>query len=176
MVDAIGMDCEENGHSCIKHIESYKLAKEMGLFLTAHAGEDLGADSVWEAINDLKVNRIDHGVHCMEDPELVKYLAENKILCATCPTSNVYSGAAESFEEHPVTKMHRAGIPVSISSDDPPYMVDLVQEFGTAIELMGLSEDEIIEIARNGFAYSIKGQKYLGLFDKWIEDFRREEA
>jgi len=176
MVDGLGMDCEEFGNGPEKHVASYKLAEEMGLFLTAHAGEELGPQSVWDAINLLHCKRIDHGVRCLGDPKLVQYLAENEIMCATCPTSSIITKGAESFENHPVTKMMRAGIPVSISSDDPPYMVDVVQEMTNAIEKMGFTEEEIIKCARNAFAYSIKGQKYLGLFDRWVEDFYRQEG
>ncbi len=176
MVDGLGMDCEEKGHPCKKHLKSYELAREMGLFLTAHAGEDDGAYNIWDALNLLRVSRIDHGCQSITDAALLKYLAENKILCAMCPTSNVCSGAAESYARHPLVTMLRAGVPVSISSDDPPYMVDMVQEYALALEEMRLSEEELIEVARNGFAYSIKGQKYLSQFDAWVENFKREEA
>lgn len=175
MVDGLGMDCEERGNPPERHVESYKLAKDMGLFLTAHAGEELGPEAIWTALKELKVDRIDHGLSSVEDPSLLEYLADNKILCACCPTANVYTLEADSYENHQVTKMMRAGIPVSISSDDPPYMIDLVQEYATTIEKMGFTEDELIGCARNAFAYSIKGDKYLGLFDKWIEDFYRNE-
>lgn len=176
MVDGLGMDCEEKGHPCMKHLGSYRMAEEMGLFLTAHAGEDDGAYNIWDAIQKLHVSRIDHGCQSMYEPELMKYLKEHEILCAMCPTSNVMSGAAKSYEEHPAVTMMRAGVPISISSDDPPYMVDLVQEYALALEEMHFTEDELIQTARNAFAYSIKGQKYLERFDTWVEEFRRNEA
>ncbi len=171
MVDGLGMDCEEKGHPCIKHKESYALAKDMGLFLTAHAGEDDGAYNIWDAIRELKVTRIDHGCRCLDDAVLMKYLKDNEILCAMCPTSNLWTGAAGSYEEHPAVDMMRAGIPISISSDDPPYMVDLVQEYALALEKMHFTEDELIQTARNAFLYSIKGQKYLPVFDQWASGF-----
>lgn len=176
MVDGVGMDCEEKGHPCIKHLESYKLAKDMGLFLTAHAGEDDGAYNIWDAIEKLGVSRIDHGCQSMHEPELLKYMKEQGILCAMCPTSNIMSGAAKSYAEHPAVTMMRAGVPISISSDDPPYMVDLVQEYAIALEEMHFTEDELIQTARNAFAYSIKGQKYLEQFDAWVNEFRRSEG
>ena len=176
MVDALGMDCEENGNPPEKHVESYRLAKDMGLFLTAHAGEETSPQSIWDAIHLLGAQRIDHGIDSLKDAALVAYLRDNGILCATCPTSNLLTHGAESYEKHPITAMMRAGIPVSISSDDPPYMVDVVQEYAHALDDMGFTEDELVRCARNAFAYSIKGQKYLGLFDKWIEDFGREQA
>ncbi len=171
MVAGIGMDCEEEGHPGIKHLESYKLAKEMGLFLTAHAGEDDDSKNVWEAVKELKVSRIDHGNRAVDDPVLMEYLRENEILCAMCPTSNILTGVAESYAKHQLMTLMRAGVPVSISSDDPPYMTDLVQEYVLAIEEMGLTEDELIAVARNAFKYSIKGERYLPLFDTWVADF-----
>lgn len=176
MVDGLGMDCEEKGHPCIKHQGSYRLAEDMGLFLTAHAGEDDGAYNIWDAIQTLHVSRIDHGCQPIHEPELLKYLKEHEILCAMCPTSNIWTGAARNYEEHPAVTMMRAGVPVSISSDDPPYMVDLVQEYAIALDEMHFTEDELIRTARNAFAYSIKGQKYLEQFDAWVEAFRKNEA
>lgn len=171
MVSGLGMDCEEDGYPCIKHKESYELAKEMGLFLTAHAGEDDAYYNIWDSINELKVQRIDHGCAAVDDPVLVKHLKDNDILCAMCPTSNIRSGAAKSYEMHSTTELMRAGVPVSISSDDPPYLTDLVQEYALAIVKMGFTEEELVEVARNAFKYSIKGQKYLSTFDDWISNF-----
>ena len=81
-VDGLGMDCEEKGHPCRKHVESYRLAEDMGLFLTAHAGEDAGVQdgyrNIWDALELLHVKRIDHGCQTVKDPNLVRYLAEHK--------------------------------------------------------------------------------------------------
>lgn len=176
MIEGIGMDCEEIGHPCKKHALSYELAGKMGLFKTAHAGEDSRVDAgyfnIWDAINILKVDRIDHGCWSVEDPKLLEYLAENKILCAMCPTANIGSGNAKSYEEHPIKIMLRQGIPCTLNSDDPPYSGELVQEYGRALDLMKLTEDELILLARNAFTYSIRGQKYLEVFDKWIKDWK----
>lgn len=176
MVDGLGMDCEERGNPPGKHISSYKRAKEMGLFLTAHAGEETSPQSIWDAVNLLHVQRIDHGIDSLKDEKVMAYLRDNKILCACCPTSNILAHGVESYSKHPITTMMKAGIPISINSDDPPYMMDLVQEYGNALDGMGFTEEELITCARNAFQYSIKGQKYLGLFDKWIADFNRSEA
>ena len=176
MVAGLGMDCEENGHPCIKHLESYREAKEMGLFLTAHAGEDGGADNIWDALLKLDVQRIDHGCRAAEHPELMEYLQEHQILCAMCPSGNVYSGAAASFEAHPLLTLLHSGVPVSISSDDPPYTCSMTEELILDAEKMGLTEAELIQIIRNGFAYSISGQHLLPQFDAWVERFQQEGA
>lgn len=176
MVAGLGMDCEEKGHPCVKHLDSYQEAKKMGLFLTAHAGEDGGSDNIWDALRKLNVRRIDHGCRAAEDPELIRYLKEQDILCAMCPVSNVYSGAAASFEAHPFLTLLRAGVSVSISSDDPPYTNSLTEELMTDAEKMDLTEEEIIRVVRNGFAYSIQGQGYLPTFDAWVREFQRKGA
>lgn len=176
MVAGLGMDCEENGHPCVKHLASYQAARDMGLFLTAHAGEDGGAENIWDALLKLGVQRIDHGCRAAEHPDLIAYLKEHQILCAMCPSSNVYSGAAASFAAHPFLTLLRAGAPVSISSDDPPYTCTLTEELALDMEQMSLTEEEIIRTIRNGFAYSISGKSYLPMFDAWVENFRQKEG
>jgi hypothetical protein len=160
----------------VYHLESYREAKEMGLFLTAHAGEDGGADNIWDALLKLDVQRIDHGCRAAEHPELMEYLQEHQILCAMCPSGNVYSGAAASFEAHPLLTLLHSGVPVSISSDDPPYTCSMTEELILDAEKMGLTEAELIQIIRNGFAYSISGQHLLPQFDAWVERFQQEGA
>lgn len=171
MVVGVGMDCEEQGHPCIKHVESYKEAKRQGLFLTAHAGEDGSDQNIWDALLELQVDRIDHGCRAAENPRLIHYLKEHDILLAMCPYGNLLSGAAESFENHPFKTLLRAGVPVSISSDDPPYCLTLTEELMTDMEKMELTEDEMVHVIRNGFAYSICGKHYLPMFDAWVKNF-----
>ena len=171
MVAGIGMDCEEKGHPCIKHLDSYLEAKRQGFFLTAHAGEDGSDQNIWDALLKLHVDRIDHGCRAAENPQLMQYLTEHDILLAMCPYGNVLGGAAKSFEEHPFKTLLHAGVPVSISTDDPPYCVTMIEELEIDMEKMGLTEQEMIKIIRNGFAYGIDGKKYLPMFDAWVKDF-----
>lgn len=171
MVAGIGMDCEERGHPCIKHLESYREAKRQGFFLTAHAGEDGSDRNIWDALLQLQVDRIDHGCRAAENPELMQYLAEHDILLAMCPYGNVLGGAAKSFEEHPFRTLLHAGVPVSISTDDPPYCLTMIEELETDMEKMHLTEQEMVKVIRNGFAYGIDGKKYLPMFDAWVKAF-----
>lgn len=171
MVAGIGMDCEERGHPCIKHLESYQEAKRQGFFLTAHAGEDGSDQNIWDALLKLQVDRIDHGSRAAENPELMQYLAEHDILLAMCPYSNVQSGAAKSFEEHPFRTFLQTGVPVSISTDDPPYCLNMIEELETDMDRMHLTEQDMIKVLRNAFAYGIEGKKYLPMFDAWVKAF-----
>ena len=93
-----------------------------------------------------------------------------------CPSGNVYSGASASFEAHPLLTLLHSGVPVSISSDDPPYTCSMTEELILDAEKMGLTEAELIQISRNGFAYSISGQHLLPQFDAWVERFQQEGA
>lgn len=178
MVEGIGMDCEEIGNPCRDFVEAYKVAKDMGLFLTAHAGEDKdvanGDKEVWDALNLLHCQRIDHGCQAIKDPALMDYLAENKILLTVCPSANVGSHNVPGYLEHPVREFFKRGIPCSINSDDPPYSGDLIQQYARTLSLIGMEEDELIEMGRNAFVYSIRAQKYLPIFDEWLERWKKE--
>lgn len=175
IIDAIGMDCEEKGHPCIKHVDSYRLAGEMGLFKTAHAGEDDGAYNIWDALLELGCQRIDHGLRAIDDPKLMAFLADNKILLAMCTRSNAIATNLTSLSDHPIKRMMEQGIICSISSDDPPYVGDLIQEYESVVEEIGFTEKDVIEVARNSLEYSIKGQHLLPRFDAWVADWLKEE-
>jgi adenosine deaminase len=130
------------------------LAREAGLRRTVHAGEGLGPESVWGAIRELEVERIGHGVRSIEDPALVRHLAENKIPLEVCPTSNLWTGIYPSYQAHPLKALHEAGVPLSINTDDPGFFgTSLSAEYEHASE-MGLSEAAIREIMRNGFRHA----------------------
>ena len=132
----------------------YALARDAGLRRTVHAGEGLGPESVWDAIRELGVERIGHGVRSIEDPELVSYLAENQIPLEVCPTSNLWTAIYPSYEAHPLKALHQAGVPVSVNTDDPEFFrTSLSEEFEHARE-MGLSERAVREILRNGFSHA----------------------
>ena len=101
--------------------EVFAYAAGMGLSKTAHAGEGRGPQSIWGALRSLQVKRIDHGVRAVEDPELMRYLAENRITLNVCLTSNVMLGVASTYEAHPFRKLYEQGIPLTLSTDDPTF-------------------------------------------------------
>jgi adenosine deaminase len=100
---------------------SYRLARDAGLRRTVHAGEGAGPESVWAALETLQAERIGHGVRASEDQRLMAHLAEKQVPLEVCPTSNLQTGLYSSYEEHPVRRLHEAGIPVTISTDDPAF-------------------------------------------------------
>ncbi len=178
IIPAIGMDCEEHGHPCIKHKKAYELAKEMGLYLSAHAGEDPmagdeGIQNVWDAVDIMGCTRVDHGVRSTQDQKLLKHLAEKKILLTACPLSNcilVYP----SIDKHPLKFLMEQGIPCSINSDDPPYVGDLIENMLKTADALNLTENDIIELERNSLLYSIRGQKHLTKFDAWVKEWKQQ--
>jgi adenosine deaminase len=130
------------------YADAYAIAARAGLGCSVHAGEFAGAQSVRQAL-DLPVTRIAHGVRAIEDPMLVRELAERGTVLECCPTSNVALGVFPSFEQHPFRALHDAGVRVTLSSDDPPYFGSSVGgEYAVARERFGLGDDDLLEITR----------------------------
>lgn len=137
-ITGFGMGGAENvGHQG-DYAYAFDLAREAGLRLTTHAGEWGGAASIWEAVRDLKVERIGHGVQSIEDPALVDYLAENGITLEVCPGSNVVLGVVPSWGAHPIERLRAAGVKVTVSTDDPPFFhTTLTREYDMLAESFG---------------------------------------
>ena len=132
----------------------YRLARDHGLRLTVHAGEAVGPESVWEALNMLGVERIGHGVRSIEDDKLVKHLAERQIPLEISPTSNLRTGIYPSYEAHPARALHRAGVAININTDDPSFFgTTLVKEYEHLLA-NGLSEEDVLTFIRNGFRHA----------------------
>ena len=132
----------------------YEIAREGGLRRTVHAGEALGPESVWDSLKILQVERVGHGVRAIEDPALVSYLAERGIPLEVCPTSNVRTGVYRSLREHPVRRLFEAGVPITISTDDPTFFgVSLADELA-GLHGLGFSWPEIGGLADNGFRFA----------------------
>ena len=133
------------------HALAFVTARDMGLALTAHAGEVAGPQRVREAL-DFGVRRIAHGVTAIEDPELVTLLRGRDITLDVCPTSNVQAGIVTRLEEHPLAALHREGVSVTISTDDRTVTgTTLTDEMARCTEALDLSSDELAAIAVNGF-------------------------
>jgi len=131
--------------------EMFQRAREAGLVVTAHAGEFCGPESIWGAIRTLGVRRVGHGFRALEDPELVAHLRQEGIYLDVCPTSNARTGAVASLEEHPVRRLFDAGVPITLSSDDPAFFgTNLVQEYLLLAERFHFTRAELWQISLNG--------------------------
>ena len=130
-------------------------ARAIGLHSVPHAGETTGPQTIWDSIRLLGAERIGHGTSAVGDPELLDYLRENQIALEVCPTSNVATRAVASLAEHPLPELVRAGVPVTINSDDPPmFSTDLNAEYRIAADLLGLDPAGVAELARTAVTVS----------------------
>ena len=117
-VVALDLAGDEAGFPLDAHVGAYRYAREHGLFRTAHAGEGLGPESVWETLRLLEPQRIGHGTRCIEDPKLVEHLRREHIHLELCPSANVQIiPSIGSMEEHPIERLYRAGVSLNVNSD-----------------------------------------------------------
>ncbi len=147
--------------------DSFDAAFKAGYGCVAHAGEVVGPESVWEAIDNLPVARIGHGVRSIEDPELLKELVKREITLEVCPSSNVALGVYSSYDEHPFRKLYNYGIKVTLNSDDPYFFDTTIgKEYLIAQNEFRMNEDDLIGITRtaieNSFADQLTKDKLLG--------------
>ena len=116
-VAALDIAGDEAGHPITAHIPAFQYARQHGLHRTAHAGEASGPASVWETLQAFQPTRIGHGVRSIEDPALIRHLAHNRIHLEVCPTSNVQTRTVPTYADHPIDRLYRARVPLSISTD-----------------------------------------------------------
>ena len=151
----IGLDSAELGHPPSKFADVFAQAKNEGLLLVAHAGEEGPAAYVREAIDVLGVHRIDHGNRSLDDPELVTDLAASGIALTVCPLSNHKLGVVEDLLSHPLAEMLERGLLVTVNSDDPAYFGGYVNANYRALrDALGLEDEILVELARNSFRAS----------------------
>ena len=154
-ISAVGLDSAEVGHPPAKFTEVYAEAKRLGLRLVAHAGEEGPPSYVSEALDLLGVERIDHGIRCMEDEALVARLVAERIPLTVCPFSNVRLRCVDRLEDHPLPAMLEAGLLVTVNSDDPSYFGGYVEDNYRGLQrALGLTEDQLRLLARNSFLAS----------------------
>ncbi|MEM9450369.1 MAG: adenosine deaminase [Cyanobacteria bacterium P01_E01_bin.6] len=152
---AVGLDSSEMGHPPSKFKAVFDRAQAQGFLTVAHAGEEGPPSYIWEAINLLKVARIDHGIRCIEDAELVSYLADQHIPLTVCPLSNVKLKVFDSIEQHNLRQLLSAGLCATVNSDDPAYFGGYVAENFAAVQSgLNLDSTDIYQLAKNSFEAS----------------------
>ncbi len=154
-VTGFGMGGPEIGHPLSGCAQYFRACRERGFPITAHAGEEGPAAYVREAVELLNVDRIDHGNACLDDPALVRELADRAIPLTVCPLSNVRLCVVPSLAAHPLRAMLDAGLMVTLNSDDPAYFGGFINEnFIQCQHTLGLSVDDLVLLARNSLAAS----------------------
>lgn len=167
---AVGLDSGEVGNPPEKFAAVYDRARKEGFLAVAHAGEEGPPEYIWQALDILKVKRIDHGVRCLEDPKLVRRLADERIPLTVCPLSNLKLCVVKSLKNHPLKKLLDAGVVATVNSDDPAYFGGYVQDnFVRTQEALGLSVDELATLAKNSFEASFISEEDKAKYKKAID-------
>ena len=155
----VGLDSSEVGHPPEDFKAVFEEAARHGFLRVAHAGEEGPPEYIRQALDDLGAVRIDHGVRCMEDPELVKRLKEEQVPLTVCPLSNVRLRVCPSLEEHPLKRMLEEGLCVTVNSDDPAYFGGYVADNFLAVrDGLGFTRGDCRRVAENSFKASFLGE------------------
>jgi len=170
-IHAVGLDSSEVGHPPSKFVDVFDRARNKGFLTVAHAGEEGPPTYIWEALDLLKVERIDHGVRCLEDPALVERLVNEQIPLTVCPLSNVKLRVFDTLKQHNLRQLLQAGLCATINSDDPAYFGGYVGEnYLRTQRALKLTATDIHALARNAFTASFLSdadkQRYIAELDR----------
>jgi adenosine deaminase len=160
LVTGFGVAGDERMGDFEDYVRAFEIAREAGLGITIHAGELMGWESVQAALDHIKPTRIGHGVRAIENPDLVKRIAEEGVVLECCPGSNVALSVFPSFPEHPFPVLKKAGCKVTLNSDDPPYFwTSLKREYEIASEHFGMSDGELLGVTRTAIEAAFVDRK-----------------
>ena len=155
-VVAFGIGGDERRGPTVWFEEAFRFAKRHGLKVVPHAGETEGPESVWQALR-AGADRIGHGFRAAEDPQLLCALRDSGIALEICISSNVATGAIASLADHPVRRIHEAGVPIVLNTDDPAmFRTTLSREYALAETEFGFSRHELEALAANSFRYAFR--------------------
>jgi adenosine deaminase len=152
VIFGVGLDSAEVGHPPEKFRYVFEQATSAGFRVVAHAGEEGPPDYIWQALDVLGAERIDHGVRCLEDRSLVARLEADRIPLTVCPFSNVKLKVVETLEQHPLANMLEHGLCATVNSDDPAYFGGYVGEnLAGVAQALKLDDATLVQLARNSF-------------------------
>jgi len=172
---AVGLDSSEKGHPPEKFVEVFDRARAEGFLTVAHAGEEGPPAYIEQALDLLKVTRIDHGVRCTEDPKLVRRLQKEQVPLTVCPLSNIKLRVFDRMEEHNLKQLLDDGLCVTVNSDDPAYFGGYIgQNFRETAEALNLDLDDLEKLARNAVTASFldddRRKELMTRIDHWREE------
>jgi adenosine deaminase len=171
----VGLDSSEVGHPPRNFQAVFAEARSAGLKVVAHAGEEGPPEYVWEALQLLKVDRIDHGNRSLEDPRLVAELCARGTPLTVCPLSNLRLAVVKNLESHPLARMLAAGLKVTVNSDDPAYFGGYVNDnYRQVAEALRLTPADLVALARNSFDASFLPEAAKRGFDDEVLDVARD--
>lgn len=173
-IDGIGLDSTEIGNPPVKFENVFAKARENNFLFTSHAGEEGPSSYIWGALNDLQVNRIDHGNRCLDDENLVKHLVERQIPLTLCPLSNKELKVVKEMKDYPLMKMLDKGLLATVNSDDPAYFGGYINENYLAVaQAHNLSKMQISQLAKNSFKASWLGEEEKARMNLKLEEYLR---
>ncbi len=170
-ITAVGLDSSEVGHPPEKFRAVFERAQKEGWLTVAHAGEEGPPEYIWQALDLLSVQRIDHGVRCLEDKRLVERLVDEQVPLTVCPLSNVKLRVFRTLEQHNLKAMLDRGLCATVNSDDPAYFGGYVEDNFTAVQsALQLSREDLVQLAKNSFTASFlpvdEKQRHLAEIDQ----------
>lgn len=174
-IKAVGLDSSEKGNPPSKFKNVFQASVKEGFIPLAHAGEEGDAEYVWEAIDILKIKRIDHGNNSLQDPKLIREIIDRDMALTVCPLSNIALRVVSDLQDHPLKKMMDLGLKVTVNSDDPAYFGGQVNQNYIEIQkALHLTNKDLYELAKNSFQYSLLAsdskQKYLQQLNDYFKD------
>jgi adenosine deaminase len=180
-ISAVGLDSTELGHPPSKFERVFRAARRLGLACVAHAGEEGPPDYVWEALDILRVDRIDHGNRAVEDPLLVAELRRRGVALTLCPLSNLRLRIVGRLSDHPLKAMLDEQLLVTVNSDDPAYFGGYVnQNYLSVAEALDLDQVDITRLAKNSFRGSLlsdhEKKSFIAQIDRYRERFQSRDA
>ncbi|MCO4785408.1 adenosine deaminase [Marinomonas atlantica] len=152
MIDGVGLDSSEVGHPPVKFENVFRECKALGLLVTAHAGEEGPPEYVWQALDVIGVDRIDHGNRALEDDDLVAQIKHKGLTLTVCPLSNLKLCVVDTLKDHPIRSMLRLGLNATVNSDDPAYFGGYMNDnFSALVQETQLTKEELYRLACNAF-------------------------
>ncbi len=172
-IAAVGLDSSELGHPPSKFVHAFDAARDMGLKLVAHAGEEGPPEYVYEALDILHVDRLDHGNRSLEDPMLAARLAREHMTLTVCPLSNLKLRVVTDMKQHPLKRMLNAGLRATVNSDDPAYFGGYLNDnYNAVADALALTRDDLVMLAKNSFLGSFLGEadkaRHIGSIDAYV--------
>lgn len=160
LIKAVGLDSSEKGNPPSKFQKVFEASIKEGYVPVAHAGEEGPAEYIWEALDLLKIARIDHGNNCLTDEVLIKKLVDEKIALTVCPLSNLELKVVEDLKDHPLKKMLNLGLKATVNSDDPAYFGGYMNaNFLQTAEALDLTKEDVKTLVKNSFEYSLLSEE-----------------
>jgi adenosine deaminase len=172
LITAVGLDSSEKGNPPSKFVNVFKAARDQGYIALAHAGEEGPSNYIAEAIDLLKIVRIDHGNRLLDDTDLVERVRNLDMALTLCPLSNIALKVVDKLEDFPLHKMLDQGLKITINSDDPAYFGgQLNTNFKAIVEKLNLDKNTVYQLAKNSIEYSLLDSKRKTILKKELEEY-----